>query len=386
MERTWNGRRRQGSREGSRGGRSLAVEPARVAVQKLRSYGLSLADLSTRSGVAKSIISQIERNETNPTLATIWRLAHALDVSIQSMLEGGEEGPFIEHLGRGATPIFVSDDGLCRLAVTGWLKTVDWLQWYDFQADPGGVLEFGAHARGSVECMSVMDGELEVDVGGDARDRAGGRDGPLPLRPAPPHPQRRRKAGARDHGQHPESGDDRLKSGGRMPPAARTVRQSSCRCGLVRCQAVGAPIVSVVCYCEDCQEGARRIEALPDAASFCDADGGTSLIVYRDDRFACESGEELLTAYRLKEGSPTRRMVASCCNSAMFLKFEPGFWVSAYRARFEGDDLPPLDLRDQIEHRRADTPLPNDAPGYRGFPLRLFVKIISARIAMLFGR
>ena len=137
------------------------------AVQRLRkSYGLSLADLSVQSGVAKSIISQIERNETNPTLSTIWRLAHALDVRIESMLQGAEEGPFIEHLHRGTTPIFVSDDGLCRLAVIGWLKTVDWLQWYDFQADPGGVLESTAHLRGSVECLSVLDGELEVEVGG----------------------------------------------------------------------------------------------------------------------------------------------------------------------------------------------------------------------------
>ena len=137
------------------------------AVQRLRkSFGLSLAELSGQSGVAKSIISQIERNETNPTLSTIWRLAHALDVSIESILQGGEDGPFIEHLERGTTPIFVSDDGLCRLAVTGWLKTVDWLQWYDFQADPGGMLESAAHARGSVECLSVLDGELEVDVGG----------------------------------------------------------------------------------------------------------------------------------------------------------------------------------------------------------------------------
>jgi transcriptional regulator with XRE-family HTH domain len=138
-----------------------------LAVQRMRkSYGLSLADLSNQSGVAKSIISQIEHNETNPTLTTIWRLAHALDASIESMLRGAEEGPFIEHLKRGTTPIFVSDDGLCRLAVTGWLKTVDWLQWYDFQADPGGVLESTAHARGSVECLSVLEGELEVEVGG----------------------------------------------------------------------------------------------------------------------------------------------------------------------------------------------------------------------------
>lgn len=44
-------------------------------IQRLRkAYHLSLSELAEQSGVAKSIISQIERNETNPTLATIWRL------------------------------------------------------------------------------------------------------------------------------------------------------------------------------------------------------------------------------------------------------------------------------------------------------------------------
>jgi XRE family transcriptional regulator, regulator of sulfur utilization len=136
-------------------------------VQRLRkSHSLSLSELSTQSGVAKSIISQIERNETNPTLTTIWRLAHALDVSIESVLHGAEEGPFIERSSRGDTPILVSDDGLCRLAVIGWLKTVDWLQWYDFQAEPGGLLESEAHQRGSIECLSLLEGDLEIEVGG----------------------------------------------------------------------------------------------------------------------------------------------------------------------------------------------------------------------------
>ena len=135
--------------------------------------------------------------------------------------KGGEDGPFIEHLSRGATPIFVSDDGLCRLAVTGWLKTVDWLQWYDFQADPGGVLESSAHARGSVECLSVLEGELEVDVGGAIERGPRRRDAALPLRPAPPHPQSGRRAGARHDGQHPQGRDDRL-SGGPRPAPQRT--------------------------------------------------------------------------------------------------------------------------------------------------------------------
>jgi XRE family transcriptional regulator, regulator of sulfur utilization len=141
-------------------------------VQRLRkAYNLSLSELSGQSGVAKSIISQIERNETNPTLATIWRLSQALDVSIDRVLRAAEDEPFLEKSSRGDTPILVSDDGKCRLAIIGWIKTVEWLQWYDFSADPGGVLESEAHQRGSVESLSVSEGELEVEVG-SATERA----------------------------------------------------------------------------------------------------------------------------------------------------------------------------------------------------------------------
>jgi transcriptional regulator with XRE-family HTH domain len=141
-------------------------------VQRLRkAYNLSLSELSGQSGVAKSIISQIERNETNPTLATIWRLSQALDVSIERVLRAADDEPFLEKSSRGDIPILVSDDGKCRLAIVGWIKTVEWLQWYDFSADPGGVLESEAHQRGSVESLSVNKGELEVEVG-SATERA----------------------------------------------------------------------------------------------------------------------------------------------------------------------------------------------------------------------
>ena len=136
-------------------------------VQRLRkAYNLSLSELSEQSGVAKSIISQIERNETNPTLATIWRLSQALDVSIDRFLRAADDEPFLEKSTRADTPVLTSDDGLCRLAIIGWIKTVEWLQWYDFQAQPGGALESDPHQRGSVECLSVIEGELEVEVAG----------------------------------------------------------------------------------------------------------------------------------------------------------------------------------------------------------------------------
>jgi XRE family transcriptional regulator, regulator of sulfur utilization len=136
-------------------------------VQRLRkAYNLSLSELSEQSGVAKSIISQIERNETNPTLATIWRLSQALDVSIEGVLATSDEEPFVEKSSRADTPILVSEDGKVRLAIIGWIKTVEWLQWYDVRSEAGGVLESDAHQRGSVECLSVLEGEFEVEVGG----------------------------------------------------------------------------------------------------------------------------------------------------------------------------------------------------------------------------
>jgi hypothetical protein len=165
----------------------------------------------------------------------------------------------------------------------------------------------------------------------------------------------------------------------------RIVRLSSCSCGRVQCEGVGRPIVSAVCYCSDCQAGGHQIEALPDAPLVLDPDGGTPYLTYRNDRFACVSGAELLTGYKLHDKAPTRRFVASCCNSGMYLQFGPGFWISSYRRRF-AEPLPPIEMRNKIERRHSDLPLSQDAPAYRGYPARLFGRLIKARLAMLIGR
>jgi XRE family transcriptional regulator, regulator of sulfur utilization len=157
---------RERSKTMDAGAQALSGQLGKTIQRLRRSYNLSLSELAEQSGVAKSIISQIERNETNPTLATIWRLSQALDVSIERFLVQSEEEPFIEKSTKNDTPRLLSDDGRCRLGIIGWIKTVEWLQWYDFEADPGGVLESDAHQRGSIECLSVLSGELEVEVSG----------------------------------------------------------------------------------------------------------------------------------------------------------------------------------------------------------------------------
>ncbi|MGK0169635.1 MAG: transcriptional regulator with XRE-family HTH domain [Gammaproteobacteria bacterium] len=134
-----------------------------------RAYKLSLSELSEQSGVAKSIISQIERNETNPTLATIWRLSQALDARIEDMLSGEERPAFLQHQRRSDVPLLMSQDERCRLRIIGWIDTVEWVQTYWFEADPGGVLDSEPHQAGSVESLSVTIGSLEVTLEGETR-------------------------------------------------------------------------------------------------------------------------------------------------------------------------------------------------------------------------
>ena len=120
--------------------------------------------------MAKSIISQIERNETNPTLSTVIRLSRALDTTLDEVLRGDSTSPFIEHQTKSGIPILESQDGLCRLAIVGPLSLVDSFQWYDFHAKPKGVLESEPHPQGTVEHLYIVNGEIEVTAAAEVKN------------------------------------------------------------------------------------------------------------------------------------------------------------------------------------------------------------------------
>jgi len=161
---------------------------------------------------------------------------------------------------------------------------------------------------------------------------------------------------------------------------------ASCSCGRVQLEAIGRPIASVVCYCDDCQEGSRRIEALPNAPPLRDSDGGTAYILYRKDRVECSTGRALLKSHKIREKSPTNRVVATCCNSGILLSFDDRkHWVSMYRARFQ-KGAPPLEMRICTKFKRGTSELPSDVPSYAKFSFRFLAKLLAARIAMLLQR
>jgi hypothetical protein len=155
----------------------------------------------------------------------------------------------------------------------------------------------------------------------------------------------------------------------------------TCRCGKVKLEAVGRPILTASCYCASCQEAGRRFERLPSAPPVLNAGGGTDCLVYRKDRVRCVAGQEYLEEHRLKPESPTRRVIATCCNSAMFLDFTKGHWLSMYRNRFAAG-APPVEMRVMTRDRREGVALVDDVPNFAGYPARFMVRLIAAWIAM----
>jgi len=161
---------------------------------------------------------------------------------------------------------------------------------------------------------------------------------------------------------------------------------ATCRCGQVRIVVDGAPILSAVCHCDDCQAAAKVIEALPGAPRITDAYGGTGLTLVRPDRMRVVAGAELLKPYKLRPDSPTNRRVASCCNTLMSLDFDRGpFWASVLTQQFE-PPKPQATVRVQTKHVPSGTDLPDDLPTSKGYAPLQFLSILAAGAAMLKDR
>ena len=160
---------------------------------------------------------------------------------------------------------------------------------------------------------------------------------------------------------------------------------ATCQCGKVELVATGRPILAGTCYCTSCQEAGRQFEQLASAPPVLNPDGGTDFVLYRKDRVECAMWQEHLEEHRLRPESPTRRVVATCCNSAMFLDFTGGHWLTMYRNRFPAE-APPPEMRVMTKERLSDIALSNGVPNYSGHSGKFMLKLIAAWIAMAFRR
>ena len=130
--------------------------------------GLSMDELSRRAGVSKSMLSQIERAQANPTVAVVWRLANALGLPLAELLGGPAlpQRPLLTTVPVQSTPSLHAPDGRHELRILGPIELAGQFEWYELRMQPGGALRSQAHEPGSQEHLTVLSGSLEVEAGG----------------------------------------------------------------------------------------------------------------------------------------------------------------------------------------------------------------------------
>ncbi len=169
-----------------------------------------------------------------------------------------------------------------------------------------------------------------------------------------------------------------------MTTQTKKTLTAQCVCGAVAISLAGTPILGATCFCSDCQAAGHLIEVLPNAPAILDENGGTPFLLYRKDRLTFARGESLVTDHRLTPESVTRRVIAQCCNSPMFLDFQRGHWFSVWRERIIGE-VPPLQMNVQTKFRLPGVLDDLRVPNYPGYPPNFMFKLILARLAMIFG-
>ena len=142
-----------------------------ATLQKMRlERNLTLEDLSRAAGVSKSMLSQIEREKANPTIAVAWRLANALGVSIGELLTP-ETRPAesIRLLESHELPTLSGDHAGYVLRILGPMELAGKFEWYELTLAPDGVLASTPHDPGATEHLTVLQGVVDLEAGNEKR-------------------------------------------------------------------------------------------------------------------------------------------------------------------------------------------------------------------------
>ncbi len=132
------------------------------------SRGLSLDGAATICGVSKAMLGQIERHESSPTVATLWKIATSFGVPMSSLLEPTVPADSPVTARRSARVKLSGDAGgpwkpLFRFdPATG-------LEVFVIEMAAGTTSLSPAHSPGVREHIIVVAGNMEVLVGGKWR-------------------------------------------------------------------------------------------------------------------------------------------------------------------------------------------------------------------------
>ncbi|WP_102275211.1 helix-turn-helix domain-containing protein [Cytobacillus massiliigabonensis] len=137
-----------------------------ILAKNLKAYRerkkLSLEKVSELTGVSKTMIGQIERGESSPTITTIWKIANGLKISFTSLINQSQ--PDTKVMLKKDVQVLTEDNGRYRVYPYFPFQDERRFEVYSVEIEPGGFLSSDSHGEGTEEFITVFDGELKIQV------------------------------------------------------------------------------------------------------------------------------------------------------------------------------------------------------------------------------
>jgi len=153
----------------------LAAQRLCQRVIELRQQnGLTLDQLAGTSGVSRSMLSQIERGQANPTLAVTYRIAQAFGLSIGELVDDPSARPAIEIIHGNDPGNLFRDDEQCQIRTLSPLHMEKNIEFYELRVQTGCALDSAAHFEGTRELFTVSRGSASLEAGETSCELAAG--------------------------------------------------------------------------------------------------------------------------------------------------------------------------------------------------------------------
>lgn len=137
-------------------------------VKQLRTErGWSLEALAGASGVSRSMLSQIERDKANPTLAVAVRISNGFGISLGELLQMPDATPAVSVIRADDRAFHYRSDKMIRIRTLSPLNLEKDVEFYEVALQPGGALRSSPHFEGTREFLTVQKGQIQVESGDD---------------------------------------------------------------------------------------------------------------------------------------------------------------------------------------------------------------------------
>ena len=124
---------------------------------------LTLEEASQRAGVSSSMLGQIERGESNPTVSTLWKIAEGLRISFSELMGEREEGA--EPEGLDSVEPVTESEGKMILYNLFPFNPVTGFEYFYIELLPGARHVSPPHRDSVEEFVVVTEGALVLQVG-----------------------------------------------------------------------------------------------------------------------------------------------------------------------------------------------------------------------------